>query len=207
MFDLFSWAAGRHANRLQRLAVQYVDHDWPIARLAVPRNGLCPCELRECIDPHLVHTQSPAISTTTMAENAFCSTRWAIAILARDFDVLELPAQLGAPLHHHLKTQCPTSIAPTTRRWQFFVTAGSVPRDQLAAAGGRLIDSPSGWVIAPGTYTEGTGRTRWLTPPYVTHWRPYQRHDAIDAVLTRIDPSGPTAPTRPGSNIVADALA
>jgi hypothetical protein len=62
------------------------------------------------------------------------------------------------------------------------------------AAGGRLFTGSSDWIIAPGTYTESTGRIRWLIPTYLTDWRPYQRRDAIDVVFSTDDWSDVDAP-------------
>ncbi|TCC52144.1 hypothetical protein E0H73_40115 [Kribbella pittospori] len=105
----------------------------------------------------------------------FANGRWSIAWLTWQFDVLELPAHLGAPLHAHLNSRYPTALAPATRRWQFFVEPGSVTPDGVKAAGGQVIAGSSGWMIALGTYTEATGRVRWLTAaPYLTSWQPHR---------------------------------
>jgi hypothetical protein len=106
--------------------------------------------------------------------------RWGVALVAEWFDVVELPAAYGAVLNHRLKGECPTAMAPATRRWLFFVVQGSVPREQVVAAGGVLRSGVRDWVPAPGTWLEETGRIRWLVHPYLTEWRPYQRRDPID---------------------------
>jgi hypothetical protein len=99
------------------------------------------------------------------------------------FDVVELPAEYGALLHHQLKQTCPTAMAPLQRRWLFFLVPGSIPAAQVAAAGGVLHSGADGWVPAPGTRLETTGRIRWLVHPYLTGWRPYRRRDAVDQVF------------------------
>lgn len=199
-------AARRRADRLRRLAVQYVEHGWPIARLAIQHGGRCACGLLDCVEPHLVLAPSPVITTAAAADDAFSSGRWAIGLLTQCFDVLELPARFGAPLHHQLKTECPTALAPGTRQWHFFVTPGSVSRRLIEAAGGQVHSGSSDWVLAPGTYTEPTGRIRWLTQPYLTHWRPYQRRDAIDIVFNTGDWSAVDAPSPRLPELVNDAL-
>lgn len=146
------------------------------------------------------------ITTRSEAENAFNDSRWAIAFPTRSFDVLEVPARFGAPLHHQLKTACPTALAPATRRWQFYVASGSVPAALAEAAGGQLVTGATGWVPAPGTNTEGTGTIRWLVHPYLTKWRAYQRHDAIDMVFSNVDWSASEAPTSSLPRIVDDLL-
>jgi hypothetical protein len=204
--DLFVWTTRRRADRQQRLAVQYVEHGWPIARLAIQREGYCACRLVDCVEPHLAPGQPPVITSVNAAETAFSNGRWAIALLTWRFDVLDLPPHFGAPLHHHLKAQCPTALAPATRHWYFFVAPGSVPPSLIDAAGGRLSTGSSDWVIAPGTYTESTGRIRWLTPPYLAHWLPYQRRDAIDIVLSTVDWSDADAPAAGPTALVDEAL-
>jgi hypothetical protein len=196
----------RRTQRLRRLAIHYVEHGWPIACIAIQHAGRCTCGLSECVEPHLVFAQPPVITTTAGVDAAFRTERWAIALPTYRFDVVEVPARFGAPLHHQLKAQCPTTLAPATRRWQFFVTPGSIPRDLIEAAGGQVFSGQTNWVVAPGTYTEVTGRIRWLTPPYLTHWQPYQRRDAIDAVFATVDWYDVDAPAPRLPKLVDDAM-
>jgi hypothetical protein len=72
--------------------------------------------------------------------------------------------------------------------------------------GGRIVGGSSGWVIAPGTYTEATGRIRWLTSPYLTRWCPYQRQDSIDGVFTTLDWSHTDAPVSRMPALIDEAL-
>jgi hypothetical protein len=204
--DPLAWVAGRRASRLRRLAIQYVEHGWPIARLATQQYGRCACGLLACVEPHLVLGPSPVITTATVADDAFASGRWAIGLLTQHFDVLELPASFGAHLHHQLRMQCPTSLAPATRQWQFVVTPRSVPHGLVEAAGGHVYGGSSDWIVAPGTYTETTGRIRWLTPPYMTGWRPYQRRDPIDVVFSTVDWSDVDAPSVRLPGLIDEAL-
>ncbi|WBQ05793.1 hypothetical protein [Kribbella sp. CA-293567] len=108
---------------------------------------------------------------------------WGIALVTEWFDVMELPPQYGALLNHHLKASCPTVMAPAKRQWWFFVEQGSVPGEQVLKAGGVLRSGVGDWVPAPGTWSEDTGRIRWLVPPHLTEWRPYRRMDPIDRVF------------------------
>jgi hypothetical protein len=180
----------RRTRQLRKLALQYVEHGWPIA----------------CVEPNLLWAQLPVITTSAAVASAFESERSAIALLTYDFDVVEVPAQFGAPLHQQLKPQCPTALAPASRRWQYFVAPGSIPGGLIEAAGGGVFTGPTNWVVSPGTYTEPTGRIRWLTPPYLTHWQPYQRHDAIDAVFATVEWHSPDAPAPRLPTLVDEAL-
>ena len=206
MRDRRLWIADRRISRLRRTAIQYVEHGWPVARLAVPRGGQCPCGLLECVEPHLVLGSCPVITTPADAEQAFATGRWAIALQTLHFDVLDIPARFGAPLHYQLKASCPTALAPTNRRWQFFVAPRSVPRRPIEAAGGRIFSGASGWVPAPGTATDTSGRIRWLVPPYLTNWQPYQRRDPIDVVFGTHDWSASAAPSPRLPPLVGGAL-
>jgi hypothetical protein len=191
---------------MRRLATRYVENGWPVARLAVPRNGGCSCGLLGCPEPHLLLKAPASISTPLEAEAAFDDGRWALAITTRYFDVLEIPARFGAPPHHQLRTNCPTAFAPATRTWQFFVAQGSVPAELAEAVGGELIAGPTGWVPAAGTKTDEAGTIRWLVHPYLTNWRVYQRRDAIDMVFSAVDWSASAAPANHLPTIVDDLL-
>jgi hypothetical protein len=179
--DLGPWLAARHARELSERAVQYVVHGWPVAALAVPRDGRCPCELGNCHEPHL--RDGATITSVDEVAATWTDHRWEIAVVTATFDVVDLPPALGAPLHHQLKTSCPTAMAPVGRRWHFYLVTGSIQAEVVASAGGRLHSGPEGWVPAPGTRTEDTGRIRWLVPPYQTSWKPHRRTDAFDRVL------------------------
>lgn len=206
MPDRRPWIAKRHISRLRRAAIQYVAHGWPIARLAVPRGGRCPCGLLGCVEPHLLLGSCPLITDPAAAERAFADGRWAIALPTWRFDVIEVHARFGAPLHYQLKTSCPTALAPTGRWWQFFVTPDSVPVSLVEAAGGKIISGAERWVAAPGSTTESSGRIRWLVPPKMTNWRPYQRRDAIDMVLGPIDGCTSWVPGTDLPPIISNAL-
>jgi hypothetical protein len=110
---------------------------------------------------------------------------WEIALITDSYDVVDVPPQYGALLNQLLKATCPTAMAPARRRWWFFVTPGSIPPAQVAAADGVLHTGPRDWVPAPGTITEPTGRIRWLVHPHLTTWHPYQRRDPIDLVFPK----------------------
>jgi hypothetical protein len=173
----------RHTRRLIRSATDYVDHGWPITRLAVPCAGACPCPLRSCVDPHLMLKQPLVIRSADEARSCFVHGAWSIALVTHPFEVFEVPAWVGAPLHQLLKTACPTAFLPATRRWQFFLEPGSVSMSTAWSIGGEVVGGSSGWLPAPGTWTESTGWSRWMVPPYMAHWTPYIRRDPIDLVI------------------------
>jgi hypothetical protein len=170
----------RHGLRVFERAVRYAANGWPVAALAVPRYGVCPCDLGDCVEPHLV---GETIRNGFVAAGVWKAYPWEIALVTADFDVMDLPPEYGALLNHQLKATCPTAMAPARRRWWFFLEPRSIEPDRVAAAGGVLHAGSDDWVPAPGTQIDGSGRIRWLVHPHLTDWRPYRRRDPIDAVF------------------------
>lgn len=143
-------------------AIRYVENGWPVAPLIVPER------------------MGEVLRTQAEVEVAWGHREQEIALVAERFEVMELPAEVGALLNYQLKQVCPTAMMPATRRWWFFLEAGSVTPQRVAAVGGVLHRD---WVPAPGTRLEETGLIRWLVHPYLTRWQPYRRQDPIDSVL------------------------
>ncbi|GAA1567068.1 hypothetical protein GCM10009789_20690 [Kribbella sancticallisti] len=170
---------GRRARKVREQAIRYAANGWPVAPLAMPGDGGCPCG-NGCVEPHLV---GEVVRDGVQASVVWDRSGWGIALVTENYDVVDLPPEYGALLNQQLRTTCPTAMAPLRRRWWFFLVPGSIPAAQVARAGGVLHSGAGGWVPAPGTWTETTGCIRWLVHPYLTHWRPYQRRDAIDRVF------------------------
>lgn len=179
-------------------AVEYASHEWPVAPLAVPHGGHCPCERGDCSTPHLVGT---ATVDPARAHEVWSDGPWSVALVASRFDVVELPPDIGAPLNHKLVTTCPTATAPRGRRWYFVMETGSIAPELVSAARGRLYSGPEAWVPASPTWTEDTGRLGWVVSPHMTRWTPYRRMDLIDMVFGHL-------PVRlsPGLPGVADTI-
>lgn len=182
MIRLFNRSTAAHKVRAR--AVEYASHGWPVAPLAVPQLGRCPCEKGDCHSPHLA---GPATVDPVEAEEIW-STNWNIALVTSEFDIVELPAKYGAALHHKLLTTCPTAMAYRHRRWFFVMVAGSLDPDDIEAAEGKLHSGPDNWIPGPPFWSEDTGRVDWLVQPYLTHWKPYLRLDLVDLVFRRIRP-------------------
>lgn len=163
-------------------AVEYAAHEWPVARLAVPVDGHCPCGQGDHTSPHLV---GDATVDPDEAQDLWSRGTWSIALVTSRFDVIDLPADFGAPLNHKLLTGCPTATAPRGRRWHFVMETGSIEPEIVTAARGSLHTGPAGWVPGSPTWTEETGRVGWLVEPHMTRWRPYQRMDLVDLVFGR----------------------
>lgn len=195
----FKRSSDAHTTRMR--AVEYASHGWPVAPLAVPHHGHCPCERGTCVSPHLadidIVSEGSQLGVTDTGDVARIWQRpWSIALVASEFDIVELPSNLGAPLNHKLLTTCPTATAPRGRRWYFVMETGSIDRELVTAAGGRLHSGPGAWVPASPTWTEDTGRVGWVVEPHMTRWQPYRRLDLIDMVFGRIE--SPITPGLPG---------
>lgn len=156
---------------------------------------MCLCVRGDCVDPHLA---GPVVRSVAHADAVWREHPWDIALITDSYDVVDVPPEYGALLNQLLKATCPTAMAPSRRRWWFFVVPGSVPAAQVEAAGGLLHSGPADWLPAPGTSTESTGRVRWLVHPHLTSWRAYLRRDPIDVVLPT------TKEQRPAELMVAE---
>lgn len=173
---------GRRARITER-ALEYTEHDWPVAALAVPWGPRCPCGA-SCADPHVV---SGVVTTPANAAEVWVpGHEWDVALVTSWFDVVDLPAKYGAMLNHKLITTCPTATVPRGRRWHFVVGAGSFPADLVAAAGGTIHSGPDDWIAASPTCTEATGRIGWVVPPLLTRWQPFHRADLVDVVFATV---------------------
>jgi hypothetical protein len=180
---------GLRVQRFRDRAMEYAAHGWPVAALAVPRAGVCPCTAMSeepkgphggCVDPHLVTGR--VVTDPDDAEREWADHGWAIALVTSRFDVLDLPPSHGAPLNHRLTTRCPTAMAPRLRRWHFVLAPGSISPDtaaQVSAIGGLIRTGPNDWLPASPTWTEETGRTGWVVAPKLTQWQPFRPYDDI----------------------------
>ena len=167
----------RPPKRLARIAAEYLAHDWPAVRLAVPRNGRCQCG-GSCTEAHLLDGEP--IRTSVEAEQGW--GEFEIAFTTHLFEVLDLPAHPGVALNAALTNRCPTAVArpgrrfdtllePGPVRWHFYLSPGSVDAEKVTRVGGRLYHGPDDWIAAPPSRTPATGRVRWNVHPMQTQWR------------------------------------
>lgn len=165
---------------MARIAADYFARDWPVARLAVRRNGRCQCG-GSCSEPHLIDDKP--IRTAADAEQNW--GEFEIAFLTRQFEVLDLPAYPGVALNGALTNRCPTAVArpgrrfdtilePGPVRWHFYLSPGTVDAQKVTRIGGRLHHGPDDWIPAPPSRTPTTGRVRWNVHPMQTQWRTYR---------------------------------
>lgn len=172
-------------GRTTRRAIEYADHGWPVAALAVPWGAWCPCGGRKCAAPHLV---SDAITTTAEAERGWPSGhQWDIAFVTSQFDVVDLPAAIGAELHSKLITRCPTATAgyaaKNSRRWHFVVETGAFPAEEVERVQGVLHSGQDDWIAASPTRTQDSGRVGWIVEPVTSHWEPCTKAVVLDKVF------------------------
>lgn len=171
---------GPRRKRLARIAAEYLAHDWPVARLAVPRHGRCQCG-GDCEESHLLDDQP--IRTANEAEQDW--GEFEIAFTTSQFEVLDLPAYPGVALNGALTNQCPTAVARPGRhfdtlvesgpvRWHFYLSPGSVDAEKVTEVGGALRHGPDDWIAAPPSCTPTSGRVRWNVHPMQTQWRTHR---------------------------------
>ena len=174
-------------KRTARAAAEYLARDWPVARLAVPRNGRCECG-EDCYEAHLIDDQP--VQTATEAEQNW--GEFEIAIMTSQFEVLDLPAYPGVALNAAVTNRCPTAVARPGRRfdtlmeagpvrWHFYLSPGSVDPDKVTKVGGRLHHGPDDWIAAPPSRTPVCGRVRWNVHPMQTQWRTYRPTSIFDS--------------------------
>lgn len=175
-------------RRAARIAAEYLAHDWPVARLAAPRDGRCQCG-GSCSQPHLLDEEP--IRTADEAKR-----RWGdheVALLTREFEVLDLPAYPGVALNSVLTNQCPTAIArpgrrfdtlfePGPVRWHFYLPPGSADEENVNRFGGTLHHGSDDWIAAPPSRTPTTGRIRWNVHPVQTQWRTHRPTSLLDSL-------------------------
>jgi hypothetical protein len=115
----------------------------------------------------------------------------------RAFDVLEVPAYLGAPLAGPpaagsagtpVSVRGPVAVSPTGR-WMFLVLPGQPLRPELDERLDVVRHGRDSWVPAPPTRLL-EGPVRWAVPPDRTGWRlpdPYRVQQALVEVIGQLD--------------------
>lgn len=179
---------GPSPKRLARIAAEYVAHDWPVARLAAPRNGRCQCG-GSCTEEHLLDGEP--VRSVQEAEQDWGD--YEIAFSTSQFDVLNLPAYPGVALNRALTNPCPTAVARPCRRfdtllepgpvrWHFYLSPGSVDAEKVTRVGGNLHHGPDDWITAPPSRTPATGRVRWNVHPMQNHWRTHRPTSVLETL-------------------------
>jgi hypothetical protein len=186
--------------RLGRAAAQYARHGWyvtPGAYRAGPRFacGRAGCPTTAC-HPALVHWAEAASRDPQTIAAWWRDTAYSVLLTTgRAFDVLEVPAYLGAPVAASWGSpwqggdvRGPVAVSPTGR-WMFLVCPGEPLRPELDGRLDVVRHGRGSWVPAPPTrFLEGA--VRWAVPPEKTDWRlpdPYRVQQALVEALCRLD--------------------
>jgi hypothetical protein len=148
-----------------RRAVEYVRHGWPIAAVS---------QLREDGTAELAGPVTTRTANAAQLWGEFPS--FGIALYCAElFAILELPARLGAPLHHRLAASCPTLHLPHQGNvWRFVVRPHPDLADpNLLGRHGRLYQGNVFVPIAPVPAASWwRRRADWLIRPAETLWEP-----------------------------------
>ncbi len=183
--------------RLRRSARRYAEHGWDVVPGAV-RHGdrfrcLAGCPATAC------HPDWNRWEHTATHDPAWVAALWAFrprAVLlstGRCFDVLEVPAVLGAPCVPRVQQDERGPVAVTgTGRWMFLVRPGASLHPDLSHRADVVLHGPGSWIPAPPTRILD-GPVRWLVHPETVSWRLPDAH-TIQARLTRGLPSSGRRP-------------
>jgi hypothetical protein len=172
--------------RLERAALGYVRHGWPVmpgAQLVGSRFSCGPgCRTVAChpIAPVAV-TRDPAAVRAWWRHGA-----WSVLLATGSaFDAVDLPAGLGTRL---LGAAPPGPVLATPDgRWLFLVRSGDPLRPELAAHADIVLHAAGSWVAAPPTPFVA-GRKRWVVAPRQVGWRlpgTYELQRAVLPLVTR----------------------
>jgi hypothetical protein len=188
--------------RLGRAALQYAGHGWyvtPGAYRAGPRFacGRAGCPTTAC-HPALQYWAEAASRDPHTVAGWWHDTSYSVLLTTgRAFDVLEVPAYLGASAAGPQSAESPwradevrgpVAVSPTGR-WMFLVRPGEPLRPELDGRLDVVRHGRGSWVPAPPTRLL-EGAVRWAVPPEKTDWRlpdPYRVQQALVEALSRLD--------------------
>jgi len=164
--------AGFRQARLRRAAVRYAGHGWDVVPGAVRCGDRFRCMTR--CPTMACHPDWAGWEQTATRDPQWVAALWAFrprAILlatGRAFDVLEVPAFLGAGADRRT-ARGPVAVTGAGR-WMFLVRPGAVLRAEFADRPDVVLHGAGSWIPAPPTLTL-EGRVRWLVDPEEVSWR------------------------------------
>jgi hypothetical protein len=188
--------------RLRRAAMQYAGHGWYVTPGAYRTGtrftcGRAGCPTTAC-HPALVYWAEAASREPQTVAGWWRNTPYTVLLATgRAFDVLEVPAYLGAQVAGPPAAESPwragevrgpVAVSPTGR-WMFLVRPGEPLRPELDGRLDVVRHGRGSWVPAPPTRLP-EGPVRWAVPPEETGWRlpdPYRVQEALVAALSRLD--------------------
>lgn len=186
--------------RLSHAALSYARHGWDVMPGAVFTGERYRCDDPGCptvgCHPALERWEDAASHDTRLVAAWWRRTLYTVLLpTGRTFDVLEVPAHLGA-----LATRGPAReeilgpVAITASgRWMLFVRPGQPLRPELEEHLGVVLHGERSWVPAPPTGQPGA-RVRWEVSPTEVDWRlPHSyavQRELVD-VLTAMNPPQP----------------
>lgn len=194
-------------SMLRRAAQQYAGRGWPVvpgAAFVADRyicGPLCPTvACHPAID-----SWEDAASTDSSDVSAWWANIPFSVLLAtgRAFDVIEVPASIGAPTARHARFG-PIAVMPTGR-WMFLVRPGDGLRPELAARLDVVLHAQGSWIPVPPTRTPN-GHIRWEIAPATTSWRLPDSYTVQRVLVSHLRPRGRT-PTLAATPWPADRVA
>ena len=180
---------GLRQGRLRRVAVRYAEHGWDVVPGAVRCGDRFRC-VSQC-PTTACHPDWTSWELTATRDPEWVWALWAFrprAILlatGRRFDVLEVPAYLGAGMARGA-VRGPVAVTGAGR-WMFLVRPRAALCRDLADRPDVVLHGKGSWIPAPPTLTL-EGRVRWLVHPEEVSWQLPDAH-VVQAQLTRALPA------------------
>lgn len=161
--------------RLQRAARRLVTHGWPVTPGAPLRRDRFDCGRFGC-HTSTCHPAGPAWQQATCWDRQAVHNWWrreAYSVLLPTgitFDVLDVPAPLGAVVVGRRASLAGPVAATPTGRWMFLVRPGAPLLPELAGRLDLVRHAGGSWVPAPPTRL-AEGPIRWIISPVEVSWR------------------------------------
>jgi hypothetical protein len=178
-----------YQRRLRRAAARYVERRWEVVPGAVRSGDRFRCE--SGCPTSACHPDWTDWEPTATVDPDWVAALWAFeprAVLlatGRVFDVLEVPAFLGAGAERG-PARGPVAVTGTGR-WMFLVAPSAVLRPELADRPDVVLHGVGSWIPAPPTLTS-EGQVHWLVDPEEVRWR-LPDPAVVQAKLVRALPS------------------
>jgi Bifunctional DNA primase/polymerase, N-terminal len=175
--------------RLGRAALLYAGHDWDVtpgacyagSRFACGRPG---CPTMTCHPALERWAEAASHDPRTVAAWWRHAPYSVLFATGRAFDVLEVPAYLGAPVVGR-DIRGPVAVSPTGR-WMFLVRPGEPLRPELDERLDVVRHGRDSWVPAPPTRLL-EGSVRWAVSPEEVAWRLPEPYPVQAALIDVID--------------------
>lgn len=160
-------------SRLHRAAVRFAGHGWPVVPGAYLTGGRFECGHPGCpttsCHPAMARWEEAATDDPARAGRWWRTARYSVLLVTgRAFDVLEVPAPLGARAIGSPRWGGGPVAATPAGRWMFLVRPGTPLRRELDRPD-VVRHARGSWIPAPPTRTPA-GAVWWVVSPPEVGW-------------------------------------